>query len=368
VILHPLPLTDRGGPGRTDMSIRAFITITLLSINACLDAIGQTAPVTNGGGYSFPAPLPLAPGQLVTLLVTGLSGPLSRRAPAGVDLDTTLSGVSVGMEQISGGLNRFDLPILEVRLLQTCGNPVFGTVCLPGMAAVTVQAPFGMGTFDEGGGWPTLRVRMDGVSMYVMEVQTFPDQVHIVRAFDSILPNMERASPCFRSVRLGNMAPTNRTGLPCPPMVYRADGSLVSWANPAKAGEELSALAVGLGHTYPLAETGKVVKGVLGTAMEFAMDFNYRRNALGTRPPPVDTPGVPKPTYTAAKEGEVGLYEVRFIVPPVPPGTAPCAPLENLQGLSGENVVYSNLTFSIGGKYSFDGAGICVLVEEEGKE
>lgn len=348
------------------MTIRAFITIIVLSTAVCVDAVGQTAPVTNGGGYAFPAPIPLAPGQLVTLFVTGFSVP-SQRAPAGTDLETTMAGVSVGMVQITGDLNSFDLPVLEVRMLRTCLQ--VSAPCLPRMAAVTVQVPFEMATYNDCGrcSEPTFSVRWNGVSMNVLEGFPLPDQIHIVRAFDSVLLSTSTASVdvCTKATQADNMAPQNYTGVPCPPIVKRPDGSLVSSANPAKAGEELSALAVGLGHTYPLGETGKVVKDVRGTAMGFAMDFNYRRNALGTRPPPADTPGVPKPTYTAAREGEVGLYEVRFIVPPVPHGTPPCETLPTVPPLPTGNVVYSNLTFSIGGQYSFDGAGICVAVDEE---
>jgi hypothetical protein len=211
---------------------------------------------------------------------------------------------------------------------------------------------------------PQIGVSVDGVGMYAMEVWPFSDQVHILRAFDSVLPIMDIVSPCFRATRNGNTAPQNLSSLPCPPIVTHRDGSLVTAANPAKAGEEVIALAVGLGHTYPLAETGKVVRTAAGAITEFAMDFNYRPNALGTRPPPLGTPGVPKPVYVGSKEGEVGQYEVRFLVPPVPAGTPPCARLENISGLPRDNVVYSNLTFSIGGQHSFDGAGICVAVTE----
>jgi len=70
--------------------------------------------------------------------------------------------------------------------------------------------------------------------------------------------------------------------------------------------------------------------------------------------------------YTGTLEGAVGLYGVRFIVPPVPPETPPCASLASLSHRNpSDNVVYSNLTFSIGGQFSFDGAGICVAVEEQ---
>ena len=57
--------------------------------------------------------------------------------------------------------------------------------------------------------------------------------------------------------------------------------------------------------------------------------------------------------------GYVGLYQVNFIVPPVPPGTPPCV---DIRFSSPGNVVETNLTVTIAGKESFDAAGICVEV------
>jgi uncharacterized protein (TIGR03437 family) len=114
---------------------------------------------------------------------------------------------------------------------------------------------------------------------------------------------------------------------------------------------------VGLGQTSPPLETGKIVKSPAPTVTTFTMDFNYRPNALATRPPPAGA-DVPQPLYAGATPGYVGLYQINFVVPPVPRGTPPCADIVDPSA----NVVYSNLTVSVGGRYSFDGAGICVAV------
>ena len=63
--------------------------------------------------------------------------------------------------------------------------------------------------------------------------------------------------------------------------------------------------------------------------------------------------------YAGLAPGYVGLYQVNFTVPLGPQnGIAHCA----LPGsfAPGSNVPQSNLTVSIGGQFSFDGAGICV--------
>lgn len=331
----------------------------------------ESAPLIDGAGYSVGAPIKIAPGQLITLSVTGIK-PLFVRAAAGSDLPTTLSEISIITEQLTGAYSVTRVPILEARRTPTCGHYILPP-CTPPRAAVTIQVPYEIQyCWDMCLGccrasYPSFHIRYNGEEMYVMEGDPYPDQVHIVRQFDSILPITEKAvvGPCTKATRNDNLVPSNWTGLPCPPVVKRKDGSTISWKNPAKAGEELVAYAVGLGATSPASETGKVARKSAATVQQFAMDFNYRPNALGTRPLPLKTPDVPKPIYTGTLEGEVGIYEVRFVVPPVPKGTMPCASFENIDGLPRENVIYSNLTFSIGGRFSFDGAGICVDTGEE---
>jgi uncharacterized protein (TIGR03437 family) len=154
----------------------------------------------------------------------------------------------------------------------------------------------------------------------------------------------------------GNYRPWTATGLPGPPIVTHADGSLVSPTSPAKAGEVLIAYATGLGQTSPPSVTGQVVTVSAPTATTFSIDFNYRPNALATKP----MPGL-APIYTGTTAGYVGLYQINFKVPPVPAGTLPCSPPSALLPPQ-PGAVASNLTVSVGGGFSFDGAGICVAV------
>lgn len=315
-------------------------------------------------GYTYPAPHRLAPGQLVTLFVQGMERPIqSARVPTGADLPTTLSGFSVVIGQLlpGVGLPIFQIPIQEVRTYINC-TPSNTPTCFTPVGAVTIQVPFELEFFSAS---TTVRIAKDGQFYYLNSAYTAFDQIRLLRVFDSVLPiTVSRVSepgelvPCGKSWRNDNLAPENSSGMPCQPMVKHSDGSLVSPAHPAKAGEELVALAVGLGRTSPAAETGKVVLVSSPTETNFLMDFNYKPNALGSRP--LETPEAPAPLYAGTLEGSVGIYQVKFVVPPVPPGTPPCSltwdtPLHQR--------VYSNLTVSIGGQFSFDGAGICVAVD-----
>jgi uncharacterized protein (TIGR03437 family) len=124
------------------------------------------------------------------------------------------------------------------------------------------------------------------------------------------------------------------------------------------AGEELVAYTTGLGQTNPALTTGQPAAGSSPTVTAFNVDFNYRPNALATKPGAVGVP-VSAALFTGATKGYVGLYQINFVVPPPPDGLPPCVDFTAIA--FGGNAVLSNLTVSVGSNFSFDGAGICVL-------
>ena len=157
----------------------------------------------------------------------------------------------------------------------------------------------------------------------------------------------------------------NYTGIPwatfnntsCQGLVTHGDGSLVTQSAPAKPGEGLVLYAVGLGQTSPPQQTGQPAPSAAPTVTPMLLDFDYRSNALATKPAPDAVAAL----YAGAAPGYVGLYQVNFIVPPVPAGTKTCQAW-NAALTTNANIVYSNLTVSLGGSNSFDGIGICVAV------
>jgi hypothetical protein len=245
---------------------------------------------------------------------------------------------------------------------------------------VTVQIPYELETAADACPGCTVAEALFGVAYegnpngFSIFAAAVPDNVRILRIFDSVLPPHERkiVGYCESITAKDSSAPYTAAGLPCPPLIYHGDGSLVLWDHPAKQGEELVAYAVGLGRTSPPSLTGKVVTSSAPTASPFGIDFNYRPNALASRPPAKsgDTwEPVAEPLYTGTLEGNVGIYQIRFRVPPVPADTPACSDLTPRLGTPYNRVpvwnrVYTNLTVSVGGRYSFDGAGICVAVEE----
>ncbi len=194
----------------------------------------------------------------------------------------------------------------------------------------------------------TLTVAVNGLAGPLISVQPLADQVHILTTCDVMMPSSQ---PRIYAAMF-----------PCAPVVTHADGKPVSATNPAKGSEELVAYAVGLGQTNPPLTAGEPASRAAPTGAVFAIDFNYRPNALATKPagpsffgPPV---GFPTPVFTGATPGFVGLYQINFIVPPPPAGLPPCVDTTAIVPFT--NVVQSNLTVSVGSAFSFDGAGICV--------
>jgi hypothetical protein len=185
-----------------------------------------------------------------------------------------------------------------------------------------------------------LVVTVNGVAGAPIDLNTVADRVHILTACDTASGG-------------SGTAPFNE--VPCAPLVTHADGSMVTQGSPAQGSEEVVAYAVGLGATSPAVPTGKAATAATPTVQTFALDFNYRPNALATRPIPplVEAVLIPTtlytPLYSGLTPGFTGLYQINFIVPAPPAGIAACSA-----------TVQSNLTVSVGGQYSFDGAGICV--------
>ena len=303
-----------------------------------------------GAGYLPPAPVSAAPGQILTVFVAGLGISAAAHAPAGT-LPTSLGGVTATLRQ---GSERA-VPILDIRPVSTC--PDLATIPEHGpcatLTAATLQIPYELVPLCPLCARPTLPpaelfLSANGHDSAPIELNALADQIHVLTACDLIL------------VPFGDTPPSNTTGLGCAPMVTHSDGSLVSASKPAQVGEAITAWAVGLGQTNPGASTGQPAPAAAPTLQTISLDFNYAVNALAAKPytgrPEVKPP---QPLFAGLAAGYIGLYQINFVVPPEPPNGTPRCAEPGTYG-PGANVPQSNLTVSIGGGSSFDGAGICV--------
>jgi hypothetical protein len=323
---------------------RKFCLIGALGIFPCLPLFAQTNIVV-GAGYTSPAHLYAAPGQVVTLFVNGIAKSLTQavRAPDGA-WPNSLAGISVTLLQGT----KIPVPMLEVRPIPTCGPPFGFQIPCGQITAVTVQIPYDLIPLcplclRPVGPSPELVVTESGQDGAAIGISPLADQVHVLTSCDILL---QPDSPL-------DFTTVNLTGLPCPPMVIHGDGTLVSAANPAKPGEELAAYTVGLGPTNPASREGQPAPAPIHTVQTFLIDYNFRANALPTKPAAES----PAPLFTGLTPKYPGLYQINFVVPPIPKETKPCA---GPVAFGATNFIQSNLTVSFGGSFSFDGAGICV--------
>jgi uncharacterized protein (TIGR03437 family) len=292
-----------------------------------------------GSGYLAPAPVSVAPGQIATFYVAGL---------------TSMTGITATLQQSSGNTTA---PIQSLRTVSLCPGLTapLSNGC-GSLAAVTVQIPYELVSqcplcSQEGDvNIATLLISQNGQAGTAIELNPLADEVHVLTACDVALAQSPYSQP------------VNLTGLPCAPLVAHADGSLVTASSPASIGEALTAWVFGLGLTNPTPITGQ--PSVEAPATEpFYLNFNYQVNALPTKPYYGEPNEVPlAPLYAGLAPGYVGLYQVNFTVPAQPPNGTPHCSIPGLPTPAAD-MAQSNLTVSIGGQYSFDGTGICVATQ-----
>lgn len=324
----------------------------MLALGAAFSCPGwaQTANVVVSAGYSAPAPLVVAPGQIITLLVQGIGANLTGMVSADhLPLPTTLGGISVQMQQTASVPfpQSAAVPLLAVDpTIRTCLGGSSFALCGGRLTAVTVQIPYEMNPnfprFNEGANDAVLVVSEGGVAGGEFELDPSTDRIHIITdctyiaPYDVVLPF---------------------SGLCGPVVTHGTSGGLVTAANPAKSGEVLVMYAFGLGATVPAVKSGEaspLPPAVL--AQSLLIGFDFRKNAAPQRVEEA-TPDQAALLFAGLTPGFAGLYQINFRVPPVPSGLPPCnVPAGPAQILA----VRTNLTVSISGPFSVDGAAICV--------
>jgi uncharacterized protein (TIGR03437 family) len=312
----------------------------------CAAAVfAQSSAAVVGAGYDAIAPVSVAPGQVITIFVTGVGNVTQKTTAGKPPLGNTLAGITANLVQ---GNTTIPSPILAVFPLQDCQFTLPGVKCAS-VTAVTVEIPFELRANIPGSLAPVfldyLQVSDSDGNAAVVSLNAELDAIHVLRTQDTVMAL--------------DMAQVTGSG---GGIVTHANGMLVDPVRPAQAGEELVMYLAGLGATNPPVATGSASPlPAAPAAGGFAVNFDYRPNA-----PP--TPGTVlmndwfvsiAPPFAGLTPGFVGLYQVNFKVPPMPPGTPPCVRSLGF-GANPFASVLSNLTVTVVGRTSFDGAGICV--------
>jgi uncharacterized protein (TIGR03437 family) len=324
---------------RVPKDISMILSVTrflLIAAATALLALGQSASPSTiiGAGYLFPAPINVAPGQIITVFAAGVGSTLTQPVFAGAgNWPTSLAGISVTIQQGKD----IPAPIYEVNPIPTCGS-------CGAMTAITIQIPYGLITACG----PSLTtvcpnvvvltdffVSENGVAGTSSELTPLPDRVHILTVCDTVLSGASGYVPS--------------SGLLCQPEVTHADGTLVSNMNPASVGEELVAYAAGLGATNPVVPAGQPPAQPVPTVESFTPLFTSP-SFTGVVTVAPSRPGA---LFTGLVPGYPGLYQINFIVPPLKSGALSCA-----SGAQGS--VPTNLVLTVLGSSSSDNAAICV--------
>lgn len=340
------------GTNRIPLMQRKFLNVALVLATASpFPAKGQSGNVVLGAGYSSPAPAVVAPGQVITLLVQGIGANLTQTVQAQqTPLPTSLAGITVRIQQTEPFPSppSTAVPIFRVGPhLSTCFSAELPP-CTVQLTEIMVQIPYEMipnfPRFTQSANNVALVVSENNVDGSAFEVAPVFDRIHILTNCDYVQPG-DVLLP-FSSL--------------CGPVVTHGDGGpIVTAANPAKSGEMLVMYAFGLGATVPAAKTGEAAPvPALTLARTLLIGFDFRKNAAPQRVEEA-TPDQPAMLFAGLTPGFAGLYQVNFRVPPVPAGLPKCdipsGPAEML-------AVRTNLTVSVSGLFSFDGAAICVAL------
>lgn len=318
------------------MRTRSHIAVGLIGI-----VFGVRGQAADGNvvasGYQLPQDIIGSPGQVITILLQGLTPPPQRLSAESDKWPLTLGGISATIAAATQtGPKTLAISLQSAFPFSNCAPPAGSCGTLTGL---TLQIPFEILANSPGRLTPPLTAFLTvsdqaGHTVTAL-VNPLPDQIHVVRSYDAIMGG-------------------NGGG---PPAVTHADGSAVSIDSPAKPGEVLAMYAVGLGSVTPeVPDGGPGPASPLATTQTlFRLNYDTQANAspspgvsqasTGDPPPPL------APLFVGLAPGFVGLYQVDFLVPSLPAGTLPCG-----------GPVASNLTVTLVGGTSFDGAGLCVAV------
>lgn len=260
-----------------------------------------------------------------------------------------MAGISVDILEASKSfavIYVLPAPLLSVEQTDTC-NVADSRSHPPDcrITAITVQIPYELGVSSANLS-TTAVISENGQHSREFTFSVVPDNLHVLTTCDT-----------------GARQPSFSTLQACNGVVTHADGTLVAFDSPAKAGETVVIYAFGLGQPSPAVKTGEASPTPAAVVtLPVNLQFDFRSNAGPSRPyinPLVASP-VPVPAFVGLTPGQVGLYQINVTIPSTIPAVERCGTTCAPTACTMYNTVQSNLTIDIGANASFDGAAICV--------
>jgi len=310
--------------------MRRRIIRFLLPFLVLSHAFGQSGPTLVGLSYSLPSSAAFAPGQIMTLQVTGLKTVLTSPVRASqTPLPTVLAGISLTLNQTTRlGVASVPIPLIAIQQTNQCDSSAASADCM--VTSITGQIPFEMSVVPLSGSPQTaITISENGTTSKGFAVNPTVSNIHVLTGCGSII------GPC----------------------VTHADGSLVTASTPAQPGEVVVIYAYGLGQSNPAVPTGHptptpapVVTDHIFLRFDFSPNAGPKFPSANPLQPPVNLP-----EFAGLTPGEVGLYQINVKLPATFPAVQPCATPSAFWS------VLSNLTIDISDNYgSYDAAPICV--------
>jgi uncharacterized protein (TIGR03437 family) len=314
------------------MRVNQYVSVKAASLLAAAGLVVfplacQAQTIVIGAGYTTPQPIAASPGQVITIFATVAGKQPADPVTANPPLPTSLGGFSVLLRQ--SFIDPMLIPIQSVVDTLSCSN-VTPMQCNT-VSQITVQVPYELMPNIPHVSLPQnfarLEINYNDALTNSLFLNPVPDSIHVLNSCDVA-------------------AGANQTG-GCGPIVTHSDGSLVTAANPAQANETLTMSLVGLGQPAGTVTTGAPAPEIAPTLDGVMISYDARENAS----PSMLVPTSSFPVDSAQLvPGSVGIYNITFLVPALPPGVSACS-----------NTVQSNLTVDIKRTTSFAGVGICVV-------
>ncbi len=328
------------------ITMNSYATASLVMVFGARVLAAQSGITVIGSGYINPSTVVIAPGQITTIFLSGVKSTWSLLSPyptaSGLPLPTTLAGFSVTLRQFKN-VDPIPVPILSAMPL-TGGCPgvdlnvPVSAPCL--RVGLTIQVPTGLSlplpfSTPDGNRLQELVVSENGVPGPAVRFSLIPDNIHVVTNCEPIQSPLDSD---------------------CQGYVTHANGTLVQGTNPAQPGETLVLYAFGLGGTAPTVPAGRAAPlPPANLASPLQVAFNFTPGAAPAWPGPSSATLVRDlAAFAGLAPNYAGLYQVNFKVPAPPPGTPACL-TSNVQ---------SNVTITLVGDYTYDGAHFCVQTSQ----